>query len=260
MSNENHASYTKIGLTVILGIAAIVATLIYLGGIRGEGDVILAETYYDKSVNGLSVGSAVNFRGVKIGEVREISFVGSKYDVKGPNNSRIYILMALNRNFFGLKEEMSVEAYSKLLVDKLGLRATVTASGITGLSRIECDYNPVNPPKAPEVSWQPKNFYIPPKISLLDSFSDSATKVMNQINRIDISVVWSNMNAIVESLSAMSESTRNLIDSRQGELDKLLVDLSDATSAAKTLIEKLRDNPSLIIREQVVSPLPETSR
>ena len=79
MASDNHASYTRIGLTVVIGIAAVVGSLIYLGGMRGRDSEVYAETYYDKSVSGLSVGSAVNFRGVKLGEVREITFVGSKY-------------------------------------------------------------------------------------------------------------------------------------------------------------------------------------
>ena len=78
MANDNHTSYRRIGFAVFSGAIAIVLSLIYLGGIRGRGDEILVETHYDKPVSGLSVGSVVNFRGVKVGEVREISFVGSK--------------------------------------------------------------------------------------------------------------------------------------------------------------------------------------
>ena len=263
MASDNHANYAKIGLTVVLGVVAIVATLIYLGGAWGKGEEILVETYYDKSVSGLSVGSAVNFRGVKVGEVKEIAFVGNHYDVSGADNSRIYILMSLDgRTMIGRKSrsvsEASVAEHWSLMVDRLGLRATVTASGITGLSRIECDYNVGNPPEKPAITWTPEHLYIPPKISLLDSFSDSATKVMNQINKMDLSIAWSNMNSIVESLAAMGESTRSMIESRQGELDRLMADLGEAASSARDLLSKLRDNPSLLIREQTPAPLEET--
>ena len=77
---SNHANYGKIGFTVILGIAATVAVLIYLGGVGANSDILYAETYYDNPVTGLSVGSDVNLRGVKVGEVREISFIGSEYE------------------------------------------------------------------------------------------------------------------------------------------------------------------------------------
>lgn len=262
MANDNHASFVKIGFVVTAGFLAIVGTLVYLGGIRDRGDVLLAETYYDNSVSGLSVGSAVNFRGVKIGEVREIAFVGGKYEVSGADNSRIYILMALDRRQLGFTGKASPEEVRRVfrrLVDEFGMRATVAASGITGLSRIECDFNADNP-AAREISWTPDNFYIPAKISLLENFSVSATKVMNQINKMDFSTAWSNMSAIVQSLSAMSETTRNLLESRQGELDRILSSVADTASSAKELVERLRDNPSLLIREQTPEPLPETRR
>ena len=36
----NQANYAKIGFAVAVGAAAIVATLVYLGGALGKGDVI----------------------------------------------------------------------------------------------------------------------------------------------------------------------------------------------------------------------------
>ena len=74
----NQANYAKIGFAVAAGVAALVATLVYLGGALGKGDVIYAESYFDTQVSGLSVGSAVNLRGVKVGEVRAISFIGAE--------------------------------------------------------------------------------------------------------------------------------------------------------------------------------------
>lgn len=265
MANDNQANYAKIGMTVLLGIAAIVGTLVYLGGFRDRKNEILVETYFEKSVSGLSKGSVVNFRGVKIGEVREISFVGGEYDVSGADNSRIYVLIAIDGDTVGLTpgewdDDAEVEQIHAMVVDRLGLRTMVTASGITGLSRIECDFYTKDPPEPMKISWKPRHFYIPSKNSLLDSFSDSATKVMNQINKMDFNSTWSNMNAMVESFAAISAASRNLVESRQGELDRVLADISAATEAARELAEKLRDNPSLLIREEKVKPLPETAR
>ena len=41
MANENHASYAKVGLTVVAGVAAIIGTLIYIGGVKDTGGEIL---------------------------------------------------------------------------------------------------------------------------------------------------------------------------------------------------------------------------
>ena len=67
------------GFTVVVGFAAVVAALVYFGGMRGRGDEFLAEMYYDAPVSGLSVGSEVNVRGIKVGEGKSISFIGADY-------------------------------------------------------------------------------------------------------------------------------------------------------------------------------------
>ena len=260
MARDNHASYTRIGLTVVIGVIAIVGSLIYLGGVRGRDSEVYAETYYDKSVSGLSVGSVVNFRGVKLGEVREISFVGSKY-VEGEGDSRIYILMALDSRLFDsdgvTDEEFSMSVAE--LVEKRGLRASVVSSGITGLSRIELNFIPQeNLDPLQPITWKPQCAYIPSKISLFDNISVAATKVLNQINRMDLNAVWSNINASVEALARATDSASMMIQTRQGDVDRILDDISETAVSLKGLSAELKRNPSLFIRERTPSRLEET--
>ena len=261
MASDNHASYTRIGLTVVIGVIAIVASLIYLGGMRGRDSEVLVETYYDKPVAGLSVGSVVNFRGVKIGEVREISFVGNKYVVEGQDSSRIYILIALDGRTLAAADVDENEFAARIQrdVDARGLRVSVVSSGITGLSRIECDFNnPENLDPVPPLTWTPRHPYIPAKISLLDNLSVAATKVMNQINRMDLNAVWSNINASVESLAAATDSARTMIQARQGDVDRILDDISETTESIRDLTAELKRNPSLLVRERTPARLEET--
>ena len=261
MASDNHASYTRIGLTVVIGVAAIVGSLIYLGGMRGRDSEILVETYYDKPVAGLSVGSVVNFRGVKIGEVREISFVGNKYVVEGQDGSRIYILIALDGRTLAAADVDEAEFVARIQRDVTarGLRVSVVSSGITGLSRMECDfYNPENLDPVPPLTWTPRNAYIPAKISLFDNLAVAATKVMNQINRMDLNAAWSNINASVEALAAATDSARTMIQTRQGDIDRVLDDISETATSLKTLSSELKHNPSLLIRERTPERLEET--
>ena len=261
MADENKASYAKIGFTGFLGAVALAGALGYLGGMRGGGDVVYGETYVEKSVSGLSVGSPVNFRGLKVGKVSEIGFVGGRYNVTSPRDRNlIYVRMAFPREklcFGDCRPEWSDET-ARRMIDQLALRATVTASGITGLSRVEIDSDTNVPPM--QVAWTPKDLYIPPAVSLLDSFSDAATKVMNQINRIDIGAVWSNVHASVQALAKTAEGAQAMLESRRGDIDKVVGDLSETMSSVRELTEELRANPSLLIRERVPEPLPETER
>ena len=260
MARDNHASYTRIGFTVVVGVVAIVATLIYLGGMRGRASEVYAETYYDKSISGLSVGSAVNFRGVKLGEVREITFVGSKY-VEGEGDSRVYILMALDSRLFDSDGVSDAEFRMGVaeLVEKKGLRASVVTSGITGMSRIELNYIPQeNLDPVQPISWTPEHVYIPEKISLLDNISVAATKILYQINQMDIGAAWSNLSVAVESLARATEGAKNLLEARQGDIDLMVDDLAETSAAVRDLAGELKRNPSLLIRERKPRRLEET--
>lgn len=258
MASEGKTSYTKIGFIVVAGIVAVAGSLFYFGGVRGNGDLVYAETCFDRSVSGLSIGSAVNFRGVKIGEVKEISFVGNKYNVRGDDNLRVYIKMGFPRSRLTAYEDEGVGADEALgyMVESVGIRATVSASGVTGLSRIELDAAPDFPAIQP--SWTPEYAYIPPKPSFIDSFSDSATRVMDQINRMDIASVWSNVSASVESLARLSDGVKSTLEASRSDAERIIGNLSSTAAAVRDLMERLRENPSLLIREHEEQRLPET--
>jgi paraquat-inducible protein B len=258
MASEGKTSYTKIGFIVVAGIVAVAGSLFYFGGVRGNGDLVYAETCFDRSVSGLSIGSAVNFRGVKIGEVKEISFVGNKYHVRGDDNLRVYIRMGFPRSRLTAYEDEGVGADEALgyMVESVGIRATVSASGVTGLSRIELDAAPDFPAIQP--SWTPEYAYIPPKPSFIDNFSDSATRVMDQINRMDIAGVWSNVSASVESLAHLVDGTKAMLESGRDDADRILGNISAAAASVRGLVDQLHDNPSLLVRERREKPLPET--
>ena len=258
MASDNHAHYSKIGFAVLLGTAAIIATLIWLGGVRGGDEPVFVETYYDKSVSGLSAGSPVNFRGVQIGKVARIEFVGNVYDVKGADNLRIRILMSLDRKAFRTDEDEGVAPEENLAeLVKRGLHATVTASGITGLSRVEFDICPCSP-EVERISWEPRTTYVPPKVSLLEDFSSAATRVMNQINQMDFAGVWSNISVAVDNFSESTRQARLMMNERRVELGHIIDSAADMVDSLKEVAVELKRNPSILIRERRPEPLEET--
>ena len=140
MADSIHASYGKIGFAVVAGLVAVIGMLIYIGGLDGKKGVIYAETYSDSPVSGLAVGSDVNMRGVKVGEVKEISFVGSEYEGVAENDiPKIYIRLAIDPRKLRVGAGEDPEEVLRRIVKK-GLHATVASSGITGLSKIELNF------------------------------------------------------------------------------------------------------------------------
>ncbi len=262
MANENHASYAKVGLVVILGLVAIIGSLIYFGGVGDAKDTFLCETYYDHPVTGLSVGSEVNFRGVKIGEVRDISFVAAEYEESASKDAQVIcIRMALSRRLCRIQNEDEDHELFDDLVRK-GLRATVSSSGITGLSKMELNLpragaEPVPPRK---LSWTPRHLWVPAAPSMLESFSDSATRVMGQLKHMDFAPAWSNVTEAVASAATTMRTLNVIVESQQARLDQLLSSAEEASRSLKELADILKDNPSLLLRSADPDPLPETAR
>lgn len=260
MANDNQAKFAKIGMTVMLGVIGIIGTLIWLGGIGIGREEMLIETYSDKPVSGLSIGSAVNFRGVKVGEVRDISFVSSKYpedSLSEEDMQKIYILMAINDKHLHSSAETPEEVIEYLI--RKGMRATVTASGVTGLSRIELNF-PQFPSSPQPISWTPDHPCVPPEPSVLDSFSDSLTLVLNRVKKMDFTTVWTNLTTIAGSIDSLASTANEMVQSQRGRIEDILSNLEEASRDLKELSISLKDNPSLLIRQSGAEALEETKR
>lgn len=262
MANDNHANYAKIGFALVLGTVAILGTLIYLGGVGNHKDEFICETYYDHPVTGLNIGSEVNFRGVKVGDVRDISFVAAEYDDYAEEDAQVIVIrMALNRRRCRLGISDNGEAILSHLIEQ-GLRATVSSSGITGLAKLELNMPRVGcEPKPPRtISWRPALMVIPPEPSMLDSFADSATQVMNQINKMDFTSAWSNVSSIATSASQIASGANAIVESQRAAIGEMMSNLQGVAGGLKELVDEVRDNPSLLLRPRDEEPLPETKR
>ena len=255
---NNEANFAKIGAFILFGLALVTGTLVYLGGMGGREKVFYVETYFPTSVSGLDVGSDVNYRGVRIGSVKKISFIAAEYDdVPVKDGRHIYVLMALDSERCRRSPNEAPEKTMTRMIAN-GLHATVTASGITGLSRIEMNFPNAELSDA-KITWEPRCLFIHPAPSILDSAAESLTKVLGQLNRMDFAVVWSNITRATQSAGDMCETINTLIDSERDRIGRILENLDGATTSLRTFSETISDNPSLLIRSRDAEPLPETA-
>ena len=258
MSSDNQANYTKIGFFMLTACALIVGALVYLGGFEKGEDEFLAETYFSNSVSGLDVGSDVNFRGVKIGKVKQISFVGMQYPevVESDHRQKIHVEMSLNKKIFRIDENMNPEKIMRRIVAK-GLHATVASSGITGLSRIELHY-PKMKVDDKDMPWVPRTIYIPPAPSILDNASDSLTRILDQLNKINIVDMWSNAVHTISSAGLALDSMNEIMETQKGNISVMMDDLREAASNIKEFSNEVRANPASLLNSKEQPVLEET--
>jgi len=260
MSDSAQASYAKIGFFILLGLALISGTLIYIGGMGSKQHEFLGETDFSDSVSGLDIGSAVNFRGVRVGSVRRISFIGAEYGDGADRDDRkkIYVQIAFDARLFKLGDNQKPKQTLEDMIGH-GLHATVSASGVTGLSHIELDF-PKSELKDEKPSWRPEHPRIPPAPSILQSAADSATQILNQLNKMDFCEAYSNLLTIGRSANTALENFNTVLTGEQGGISEIIQNVRDASNSLRDFSDQIRANPSSILRSYTPEELPETKR
>ncbi len=256
MSDE--VRYYRLGLFLLAGIAlAIAALLVFGSGVLQRSGPIL-ETYLDESVQGLDVGAALKYRGVRIGKVEEIGFAEGLYTMEGDNEEvrdlgRLVVVRArLDRGF----AEAGRENYSeqmKRLVDA-GLRVRVAAQGLTGTSYLEADYlDPVRYPPM-KIPWRPDYVYVPSAPSSIAQLRSGAEQVIERIGKLDIESVIVHLDEGLVAITKAVEDAR--VGQLSGEATSLLADLRDTNRRLRAQVDTIDLRPA---QERLVNALDQLS-
>src|SRR5271154_69401 len=181
----------KLGLFTLCGLAILIAGILAFGARIYFEPTSMFETYIEGDVAGLTVGSAVELRGVRVGKVTGINFSWSEYQETQPD----YVVVE-----FDMRDDVTPlppgKARSEMLQTAIshGLRARLKSQGITGTSFLSLEN--VNPDENPpaQVPWTPKHTYIPAAPSQLGELLASMEKSLRNVEHLD----FSNINQLVQ--------------------------------------------------------------
>jgi len=186
------ANSFKLGLFVIAAMFALAGAIVFFGGQALTHEVVYMETYLDESVEGLEVGSPVNYRGVRIGRVSRVGFVANDYDIepKTPEfdtyGGYVRVVLAIENSGEG---ELDISTLLTALTgdDKeKGLRIRLKTHALTGVAYLDADY--LDPKQYPPmaISWEPRTPYLPSAPSVISTFTNTAEDAFRKLGRIDI--------------------------------------------------------------------------
>jgi paraquat-inducible protein B len=228
------ANYFKVGLFVLVALAILVAAVVVLGAGYIGRTVVYFETYFDESVSGLAVGSIVEVRGVRLGEVREISFLREVYDIPaGDPNARgvVRVVFAVYPAREGNRPPAEFTSQWLRAVGR-GLRVRLSSNIITGQAILEGTYVDPNrfPPLRP--TWEPRHPYIPAIQSELTTIKDSVDRVLTKLEQLDVNNLVTTTRNLMLSLTkavgqadvpALSEQARALFGELRDTNKRLLI-------------------------------------
>ena len=164
----------RCGLFLVAGVLILLLLLFMLGGRDLFVRKATIRTAFLESVQGLSTGSAVKYRGAPVGSVSKITILVDRRIVQ--------VDMEIELDSFGGTPD-SFENYFRREL-KQGLRCRMEFLGITGMKFIDLDYfadkDDVLPP-APNFVGDPTAIYVP---SVPSSFRDIYASLVTAMERI----------------------------------------------------------------------------
>lgn len=222
----SRASKFLIGLFVIIGSVMAAITIIWVGAADffTKGSVYV--TYFDESVQGLQVDSAVKYRGVDVGKVQSIKVA--------PDGRLIEVAM---------KVDLSTELQSRV-------EAQLRTAGITGIVFIELDQiRDSEKSSALEINFEPDYPVIPSRRSEISRFLEDTNEIMESIKAIDFKELSDQLKETtlaVENFIGGRQTTgvmKNL-ESTTANIDRAMESFRLTMENLQSFSERINENPS----------------
>lgn len=191
--------------------------------------------FFDGSINGLSVGSPVMFRGVPVGRVTEIQLTGDLDNLVF--QTPVFIELDKKKSeesFIGVDDDSSALDYLNKLVAH-GLRATLaTQSLLTGQLMIEMDFYPKS--QLPYIIEQVKEYDGLPEIPTIPSKLEN---IWQKITSLPVERISGNILEITENISKFlnTADADQLID----HVNKLVVQLQQVGESIDKTLASVRN-------------------
>jgi phospholipid/cholesterol/gamma-HCH transport system substrate-binding protein len=204
-----------IGLFVTIGILIGMVAVVWLGASKYFEKGKTYVTYFDESVQGLQLDSAVKYRGVEAGRVEKIRVA--------PDNRLIEVVMKIN-----LRGKLEREYVAQL-----------KAAGITGIVFVELDRKESDKPDvSPKITFASEYPVISSKASEVKQLLTGIDNVIQSLNKIDTQGISDQIKSTLRVLESVVASLDNLV----GNVEKVLGTgkLEDAVGEVKNTLLKVQ--------------------
>ncbi|WP_027967057.1 MlaD family protein [Halomonas halocynthiae] len=227
---EPRAHYVLIGLFTVVSVVGALLFALWMGRADADSNQNYYEITFNQAVSGLAVGNTVQYNGIKVGNVSDLSL-----DPDNPSKVRTIIRVASN---------------TPVTTDT---QARLTLANITGSMNIQLQGGTSDSPRLPGTQQEPG--HIPAARSPLSSLMDNSESMIAASNRLlsqanqllsdenvaRVSEILINVDRLTKSLAVQSENVEPLI-SGLGTLTTQAERAMDSINAAGASARELLDN------------------
>jgi paraquat-inducible protein B len=233
-------STTSIGLFIVTGVALGVTGLLLFSSSKMFSQSRDLIVYFDESLNGLSEGAPVKYRGVTIGSVKRV-MVGFN---QATNDYAMPVIIEVQEKLLRERLGDAIEVFTENSLEeriKQGLRASLqTESLVTGVLYVDVRPNPSAPPP---VFHQLRKIY--PE---LPTESTQIQKLFDNLASLDIKSIETNLNSLLGKLDTtvaalhMAEINRG-ITNLLTTVNQLVAasDITNALAGIRPTLDQYRD-------------------
>lgn len=196
---ESRGAAIRVGAFLLAAIVVILALIWFLrGGQVNTGTPFV--TYFSESVQGLQVGSQVQYRGVTVGRVTDIGVVSAihgteQQDRLNPLYRQVFVRYLVDTDRIG-KFASIADAV------RLGLRARLNSSLITGIAYIDLDFVKPKDHPVPKLPWVPKGEFVPSVPSTLAQVQTAGQQLVAKLDKVDIAGLIGSLDTLSKNLNA----------------------------------------------------------
>lgn len=261
---SKQANKTLIGAFVVGAIVLVTAGILIFGSGAFFSERPVFVMFFEGSVNGLNVGAAVTFRGVKIGTVKEVKLI---FDPEH-KTIRIPVLVEFEPEAVTLeKQNMRREPNKnvRILIDR-GLRAKLQLqSMVTGLLMIDLDFYPDKPARL--VGLDTRYPEIPTISSGLDQMlkkveklpiDELVNKITSAIEGIDRTVNSPKITESINSVNLALKDISQIMAKINVEVGPMATSVNNTVKDVEKLVENL-DNKVTVLSKDLNETIKEST-
>ena len=204
-----------IGIFATVGVVLAVVTIVWLGASKYFQKGTIFVTYFDESVQGLSVDSNVKYRGVNVGTIRDIRVA--------PDNKLIEVVMKIS-----MRSDVQKDVIAKL-----------KAAGLTGIVYIDLDQTREDSVElSPKIDFSTKYPVIMSRPSDAKYILSMVDNIVSELNRIDLKGMFQEVKSITKGIDQFVNGPKmvnivNSLDSTATHLDHAIRKIDSIVAEGK---------------------------